>query len=159
MLIVADTSPLNYLVLIEAVHILPALYGRIIVPPQVDEALRHADSPAMVRAWILAKPDWLETRAPQSIDVSLPRDSGEAAAIALAQELKADRLLIDERDGRRIAANLEIPLAGTLAVLVDGARAGPLDLNSAFERLHRTSFRAGPDLFAQMLAQYRANQA
>ena len=88
--------------------------------------------------------------------MTLPLDSGERAAIALAQELAADRLLIDERDGREIAARLGIPIAGTLAVLRDAATAGLLDLNSAFDRLKQTSFRASPRLFTQILEDFEA---
>jgi len=156
MLIVADTSPLNYLVLVEAVHILPRLYGRIVIPPQVYLELQQPDTPSVVRAWARVKPDWLELRTPLSIDSSLPLDVGEAAAIALAGELKADRLLIDERDGRQVARRLGIPIAGTLDVLKDGATAGLVDLNTAFERLKKTTFRASPELFAQMLAEFQA---
>jgi predicted nucleic acid-binding protein len=45
MLVVADTSPLNYLVWIESVDILPKLFGKVIVPPEVCAELRAADAP------------------------------------------------------------------------------------------------------------------
>jgi predicted nucleic acid-binding protein len=45
MLIVADTSPINYLILVDAVQVLPVLYGRIVIPPEVSEELRHPDAP------------------------------------------------------------------------------------------------------------------
>lgn len=45
-------------------------------------------------------------------------DIGEAQAIALALELKADWLLIDERDGRSIARRLGLKLTGVLGVLL-----------------------------------------
>ena len=154
MLIVADTSPLNYLTLIQAVHVLPDLYGRIVIPPEVLAELRDAAAPESVRSWVGTPPNWLEIIAPASIDMSLPLDPGERAAIALARELRADRLLIDERDGRDVATRLGIPIAGTLAVLRDGALAGLLDLRAALERLRQTTFRASPKLFAQVLADF-----
>src|SRR3954451_23973109 len=117
MLIVADTSPLNYLILIEAVHVLPSLYGRILIPPEVLSELRDTAGPRAVQTWAASTPPWLEVRAALAIDMTLPLDAGERAAIALAQELTADRLLIDERDGREVAIRLGIPIAGTLAVL------------------------------------------
>lgn len=75
--------------------------------------------------------------------------------LALAQELRADRLLIDERDGRDVARRLGIPIAGTLAVLRDAAVAGLLDLKSALDLLRQTTFRASPKLFAQVLAEFQ----
>src|SRR5438045_3109755 len=50
--IVADTTPLNYLVLIQAAEILPNLYRTVLIPPAVKAELAHANTPAIVRAWI-----------------------------------------------------------------------------------------------------------
>src|SRR5467141_1064119 len=58
--IVADTTPLNYLVLIQAADILPNLYRRVLIPPAVKAELAHANTPAIVRAWISQAPPWLE---------------------------------------------------------------------------------------------------
>src|SRR6476469_6351533 len=99
MLIVADTSPLNYLILLESAHVLPSLYGRILIPPEVLAELGDSSGPEAVRTWAASTPPWLEVRAALAVDLSLPLDPGERAAIALAQELTADRLLIDDRDG------------------------------------------------------------
>ena len=57
MLDVADTSSLNYLVWIESVEILPQLYGKVIIPPEVHEELLVADAPDVVRSWAIAFPD------------------------------------------------------------------------------------------------------
>jgi len=62
MIVVADTSPLNYLLLIDAIHILPALYGEIIVPTEVHEELQHPRAPAVVREWAINPPEWIEIR-------------------------------------------------------------------------------------------------
>ena len=158
MLIVADTSPLNYLVLIDSVYILPTLYGRILAPPEVLRELEDAAGPQIVRAWASSPPQWLEVRKAHAVDLTLPLDAGERASIALAQELAADRLLIDERDGRRVAVRLGIAVAGTLAVLRDAALAGLLDLEPALDRLRQTTFRASPGLIAQILADVRKNR-
>lgn len=154
MIIVADTSPLNYLVLIQSIDILPALYGRVIIPPEVLAELLHAQTPPAVREWATAHPAWLEVKVAQNIDHSLPLDDGEKAAIALAKEMNAQRLLIDETDGREIATRLGIPIAGTLAVLRDAALSQLLDLKQAFERLNATSFRASPKLLEQVLRDF-----
>src|SRR6476646_1972004 len=103
--IVADTTPLNYLVLIQAADILPNLYRTVLMPPAVKTELAHANTPAVVRAWISQPSPWLEV-----VSLKLPVDSalanldaGELEAISLASELQATLLLMDERDGVTIA--------------------------------------------------------
>jgi len=54
--IVADTTPLNYLVLIEAAEILPKLYRKILIPPAVKAELTNANTPNIVRAWMSQPP-------------------------------------------------------------------------------------------------------
>ncbi len=101
-LVVADTSPLNYLVLIGQVEILPALFERIFVPQTVQNELRHDEATESVRRWIAAPPLWLEiVPADQGNDDPelLRLDEGERAAILLATQIGADLLLIDDRDG------------------------------------------------------------
>jgi len=117
--IVADTTPLNYLVLIQAADILPNLYRRVLIPPAVKAELAHANTPAIVRAWISQPPQWLEV-----VSLKLPVDSalahldaGEREAISLASELQATLLLMDERDGVTIARHRGLKVIGTLAAL------------------------------------------
>jgi predicted nucleic acid-binding protein len=154
MLIVADTSPLNYLILVQAAHVLPQLYGQILIPPEVLRELRDAAGPVVVRSWAADVPRWLEVRRAIEVDMTLPLDEGERAALALATQLGADRLLIDEREGRRIAVRMGIPIAGTLAVIRDAALAGLLDLKGTIDHLKQTSFRASPALFDEILADF-----
>jgi predicted nucleic acid-binding protein len=52
MLVVADTSPLRYLVVIQAIEILPLLYERVVVPQAVLAELQHPRSPREVRDWL-----------------------------------------------------------------------------------------------------------
>jgi len=91
--------------LIGEIDLLPKLYPHIAIPPAVQVELRNADAPDIVRAWIENPPAWLAIMAPHSSDD--PRlsalDSGEREALALALELRADLVLIDERDARAVA--------------------------------------------------------
>jgi hypothetical protein len=59
--VVADTSPIHYLILIDQTDLLSGLFGRIFVPPAVEAELRHPSAPAVVRRMIAEGPDWLET--------------------------------------------------------------------------------------------------
>jgi predicted nucleic acid-binding protein len=102
MLVVTDASPLHYLVLVEAVATLPALFDRLVIPQAVAGELQHAHTPTAVRAWMAAPPSWLDIRATVHTDATLAYlDPGERDAILLAHALRADLLLMDEWEGRR----------------------------------------------------------
>lgn len=147
MIVVADTSPLNYLVLIRAVDTLQLLYGRILVPRTVASELRQTDTPATVRAWIAEPPEWCEIWPDPPADASLSfLDPGERAAITLALAVDSDRLLIDERDGRAEAERRGLYVTGTLGALAEGHLAGLLDFDEALGRLRSTNFRLHPDV-------------
>ena len=152
MIVVADTSPLRYLILIEHVHVLPALFGEVIVPPAVVAELTNERTPLEVRTWLADKPEWLRVQTPRE---TLPQlrgaiDDGEREAIALAVELRA-AVLIDDRNGRRQAEALKCPAVGTLAVLADAADRGFAELPLAIEGLRSTSFRVDERLVEQIL--------
>jgi predicted nucleic acid-binding protein len=106
-LIVADTGPINYLVLIGAIDVLPILFEKVILPSAVRAELMDPDAPNSVRSWIADPPVWLEvneTPARQFEHGSMEGlDAGEAAAIALASSLRADLLLMDDRKGVTVA--------------------------------------------------------
>jgi len=87
MIVVADTSPLNYLIQIECDSLLKSLYNRVIVPPAVLSELRHSAAPRAVSAWLLNVPDWIEVEMVMSKpDPSLMfLDPGEREAIQLAE--------------------------------------------------------------------------
>ena len=160
MIVVADTSPLRYLILINHAHILPALYGRVLVPPAVITELSQEQTPVTVQSWMASPPDWLHVQAPtrELVNVHDRLGSGELAAIALAEELSADALLIDERDGRREAERRGLPVLGTLRVLADAAEHGLADLPATFERLRQTNFRASEPLLQSLLARDAARR-
>ncbi len=153
--IVADTTPLNYLVLIEAIDVLPQLYGRILIPPTVHAELSHDQAPAQVREWVKHAPAWLEVMPLRNqADPSLIHlDDGERDAIALATELQASLLLMDERDGAEAARARRLKVIGTLGVLDAAAIHGWLDLPAMFARLRQTTFRAPHRLMAVVLEQ------
>jgi len=153
MIVVADTSPINYLILIEEVNILTKMYGRVVIPRAVRDELLRPSAPEMVRAWIAQLPAWLEVHAPASAPDSLlaKLDQGERDAILLAEELQADQLIVDDRQGRHEAKKRGIPVIGTLGVLREAATLGLLDLRIAVKRLQATSFYLAPDVLTSLL--------
>ena len=153
MIVVADTTPVNYLILIEEIDLLPKLYGRVVIPRAVSEELMRPRAPIRVQEWINKPPDWLEVLSPTvAADAALAKlDAGERDVIALAEELSADQLIVDELLGRREAERRSLPVIGTVGVLREAAELGLLDLRSAFERLRQTSFHISPAILASLL--------
>jgi predicted nucleic acid-binding protein len=155
MIVIADTGPFNYLILIQEIYILPALYGRILLPISVSIELKHPHAPEVVRSWMKQPPAWLDVRTPtRQPDTELSGahlDAGERDAILLAEELGADQLIIDEIRGRRIAQRRRLPVTGTLGVLRAAANEGLLDLKSAVLRLSQTNFHVAQDVLDRLM--------
>lgn len=153
MIVISDTAPLNYLVLIDCQEILCTLFGQVIIPQKVFDELQRAETPEEVRTWIGNYPECLEVRIVQGslTAISDKLGDGEREAIALAEELQADVLLIDDRDGRVEAERHNIAVTGTLGVLRTAARKGLIDLPEVIERLRQTSFREPKALIEAML--------
>jgi predicted nucleic acid-binding protein len=155
-LIVADTSPLVYLVLIDHVDILPQLFETVLVPDAVHAELQNPLAPTLIQNWAAALPSWVEVKQVQNVpdDAALRSlGAGERAAIALALSIHADLVLIDERKGTQAAMNKGLDVTGTLGILQRAARQGLLNLADAFDRLKRTNFRYQPKLMDELLDQ------
>ena len=155
MIVVADTSPINYLVLIREIEILPRLYGKVVIPQTVREELLRPVAPEIVRTWTAQAPAWLEARTPaNSADSSLSAlDPGERDAIMLAAELRAGQLIVDDREGRRLAEDRGITVIGTLGVLKEAATLGLLDLRACVARLQTTTFYVAPEVLKSLLGE------
>jgi predicted nucleic acid-binding protein len=153
MIVVADTSPLNYLLLIHEIDLLPAIFGQVILPPAVLRELAHPKTSTGVREWVNNLPSWLEVRmitsAPNPLLTGL--DEGEYEAIQLALELGASTVLIDEADGRKRAESLHLKVRGTLGILERGASLGKTNLRTALSKLEQTNFRLSPAVRAALL--------
>jgi predicted nucleic acid-binding protein len=137
MIVIADTSPLHYLILLELADVLQHLYGRVIIPEAVVSELQAQKTPAAVRRWIISPPEMAAKR-----QIAVPPDPalaeldpGEREAIALAETLRADALIIDEKMGRREAERRKLRVIGTVRVLDDAAEARLVDLPAALPRL------------------------
>ncbi|WP_414517930.1 DUF3368 domain-containing protein [Nostoc sp. PCC 9305] len=122
MIIVSDTSPINNLAAINHLHLLQQLYGTVLIPEAVYRELTDPNFPVAgaieVQTFI-----WIQTRPVQDRTLvealSNELDIGEAEAIALALEMKAEQVLIDERRGRTVAARLNLGYTGILGILVE----------------------------------------
>ena len=142
-LVVSDSSPLRCLWALSLLHLLPRLFDRILIPPAVGRELAMPLS--TLPAIPLEQVDWLEVVAPKDGPVlSMLRsllDPGEAEALALAIEVGADRLLIDERTGRAIAAEMHVAVTGVAGILMVARDAGMIPSAGAALRTLRDQHR------------------
>ncbi|MGC8643005.1 MAG: DUF3368 domain-containing protein [Isosphaeraceae bacterium] len=159
MIVVSDTSPLNYLILAGCIDVLPRVFGQVYAPSSVVVELSHEHSPVTVRQWATSPPEWLAIKEPAAIGPALNLDPGETAAIALADELKADRIIIDERDGQDIAKQRGLSVVGTLSVLNEAAELDLIDLPRVIERLRASNFHVSEKLIEHILQLDRNRKA
>lgn len=152
MIVVADTSPINYLLLIGQIDLLPRLFQHIIIPDVVRDEMLNPDAPLILQQWIANSPSWLAIQPVPEVDKTLNAlDPGEQAAITLAQTLPADLLIIDERLGRRVASDRGIAIIGTLGILDDAASQEFIDLAGAIAQLQQTNFRISRRIIQTLL--------
>lgn len=142
MLVVSNTSPMRYLIEINASDVLPRIYSPVYTTPQVLDELRLGHFPDPVRKWALHPASWLQVRSPRQLQFTDILDDGEASAISLACELHASVVLIDERLGRELARSVGLEPRGTLGVIAQAAALGYLDFEAAVKALTtQTRFR------------------
>ena len=144
MIVIADTSSINYLVQIRQSELLQQLYTQVLIPPAIVQELKHPAAPTSVRDWAADPPGWLEVLSPKSSLTLAQLDLGENEAIALATEVHVKLLLIDEQAGRQEAVRRGLKVAGTLSVLDEADGAGLVDFDEAVARLRQTGFRVSP---------------
>jgi predicted nucleic acid-binding protein len=152
MIVIADTSPICYLLLIEQIDLLPRLYGQVIISTVVQTELTDPSSPAVVQQWINQPPTWLQViNNPAEATGLAHLDAGERSAISLTEALNADLLLIDELLGRRTAKQRGIRVTGLLGILQAASKQQWIDLPIVIQQLRQTSFRASESLFQMVL--------
>jgi len=155
MIVVADSGPLHYLILLGEADLLQRLYTSVVIPDAVVAELTRPASPSPVSAWLSTPPAWVRVVAvtPEEM-TSIPDvlDLGERAAIALAETMRADLLLIDETAGRSEARRRHIRVTGTLGVLRAAAEMGLVDIPALLVRLEATNFYMKPELLEAIFA-------
>jgi hypothetical protein len=110
------------------------------VPPAVLQELGHPAAPPAISAWIKSPPAWLSVQSPASIPPRFDNlDFGERQALALAKEIHADFVLLDDRVARRFAESEALKVKGTLGVVADAAKAGLLNFRATVEILPQST--------------------
>ena len=127
MISVSDTSPINNLAAINHLYLLHQLYGTVFIPEAAYRELTDPNFPVAGAAEVQTF-DWIQTRSVSDRTLvealSHELDIGEAEAIALAIEMQADQVLIDERRGRLIASRMNLRYTGILGILVEAKSKG-----------------------------------
>lgn len=159
MIIVSDTSPITNLAAIGQLDLLRQLYSRVIIPQAVYNEMVNVDKvvPGAVEVQQLS---WIQTIAvvnsQQVTEIQEKQDNidlGEAEAIILSKELKADLLLMDERRGRAVATSYGLNVTGLLGVLLQAKKQGLIPaIKPLIDQLIATAdFRVSQKLYAIVL--------
>jgi predicted nucleic acid-binding protein len=155
--VVSNTSPITNLAAIRQLDLLQQLYTQIVIPEAVYNELTGVETPVPGTREVQDL-DWIQVRpvVNPSFVIALqqePLDLGEAEAIALARELNADRLLIDERKGRAVASRLGIKLTGVLGILIVAKRRELIPKIKPLidELIDISRFRVSDELYARVL--------
>lgn len=149
MIVVTDTSPLRYLIMLESEWLLPKLYQRVLCPDVVFRECASDGAPEIVRTWAARPPAWLEIRMiPETFRPELELlDPGERCAIEIALRECADAVLMDELAGRKAARDAGLIAVGTIGILAEAARNKWIDYDLAVARLlAETNFRVSPSV-------------
>lgn len=145
-LVVSDSSPLIALERIGHLHLLPALFEKLVIPPAVRLEV-FGNRPL---------PEWAEEKTIKQL--LTPRMAaarlgpGEREAIALALELNAAELLLDDLAARRLAVALAVPMIGTLGLLLRAKQRGLIPhVKPLLEALQQHGFHISERLYKGIL--------
>jgi predicted nucleic acid-binding protein len=155
-LVLSDASPLIGLSIVDGLSWLPALFGKVWIPTEVqNEVLSGQVSRGEAAIRSALKHKWLAVwEGATSIAVLPSLDEGESACIRIAMKHKGDALLlIDERAGRAVAQEHGIRVAGTAAVIGMAKQRGLISSAKAvFATLHISDFRISAEVIRTVLA-------
>jgi|688.fasta_scaffold93050_2 hypothetical protein len=155
MIIVSDTTPISELAKVDHLDLLPKLFGKVVIPQGVFDELQVGEHPA---AQLVQNLSWLEVvtvdnqQLVRELQQSFKLDLGESEAIALAEEISASQLLIDERAARKVAMARKLPLIGTVGILLLAKRRGLLDsVKDVLDEMKAQGMRISDRLYVQVL--------
>ena len=160
MIIISDTTPIISLIKINRLDLFEKLFGEVLVPEAVFRELttnitfkKEAD---IVKSSVFIKTSSIQNRKSLEIlQAASGLDDGESEAIILADELKSDVLIIDERRGWKVAQNLGIAISGTVGILIQAHCENMIsedEVKNCFEYLKSSSIRLSDSLIQEALS-------
>jgi len=155
-LVVSDTSPLLNLALIDRLDLLRTQFADVTVPRRVwDELAEGEEGLEPLRE--LRDDSFLSIveveRSNLFVEIFHELDLGETAAICYAVEHDADLVLLDERDGRRVARRHDLEVTGVIGILLRGAKTDEVDLEHELDALREVGFWISDDLYSRALSE------
>lgn len=159
MLAVSNTSPISNLASIGRLELLKSQFSELWIPDAVFEELAgHPDPIAQTTIQTAIRNQWIRIGTPRDSGLLrlllLQLHRGEAEAIALATDLNADFVLIDEQEGRQLASKTGLAVTGVMGVLLRAKRAGEISAVKPEMALlrHKAHFFVSPALEAKILS-------
>jgi len=156
--VVSNTSPILNLAIIGELSLLRDQFEEILIPGAVLEELRVEENlPGSKGVRDAIKAGWIriETVKQDPLVRAMQRDldKGEAEAIALAMQVNARLVLMDERDGRKAARSMKLKVVGVLGILLKSRREGRLmSLEQAMDKLRdKAGFYIREDLYKEIM--------
>lgn len=160
MIIISDTTPIISLIKINRFDLLEKLFGEVLIPEAVFRELT-TNVTFKKEADIVKTSEFIKILSIQNrksfeiLQAASGLDDGESEAIILADELKSDVLIIDERRGRKVAQNLGITITGTVGILIQAYYENMLsedEVKICFEYLKNSSIRLSDSLIQYALS-------
>jgi hypothetical protein len=156
MTVVSNTSPISNLAKVGQLSLISQLYGRILIPCAVHEELCDCRAGETIITAVRSA-TWVEIQSVQNQrlvnELKTRVNVGEAEAIALAVEVKAACLIIDERLGRQAARDFRLKITGILGILLLAKRQKLIvEVKPIMDDLiDRANFRISSQLYADVL--------
>ena len=163
MIVASNASPLAALSFIQQLDLLRELYKTLLVPEAVCQEVAVAGAGQPGRAAVL-QADWIErcsvTNRQLVIALLQDLDPGEAEAIALAVEVNADLLIMDERLGRRTAHHFGLNVVGVVGILIEAKRRGVIqEIKPYLDQLRDVAgFRISDILYRRVLEEQQEHR-
>ena len=159
--VVCNSSPLIHLSKAGRLSLLRDFFQEILVP---DEVLMESveNSGGAEDAKEIENADWIHPLAIADMELKkalkLTLDDGEAAAIVLALEQKADLIIMDDYDGRAMAKEYNLKVIGTIGILLKAKLEGKtISLKHDLDNLRKNGFWLGEELYLKLIME--ANEA
>lgn len=155
MIVVSNTTPFSELAKVGRMDLLGDIFGKVIIPQEVYNEITTGTHPAVNAVKSATWIEVLSIRNSQQISILQSEtnlDLGECAAIILAEELGADRVLIDEWAARKVAKSRHLPVTGTVGILLIAKHQGLIEsVKPVLDELMAQGKRISQQLYQEVL--------
>ena len=160
MIVISDTTPIVSLIKISRIDLLEKLFGEVCIPEAVFRELTtntifESEAEIVKNSSFLKITPVKNLKSLEILQAASGLDDGESESIILADELKSDILVIDERKGRKVAQKLGITITGTIGILIqahDEKIISTKEIKSYLEQLRNSSIRLSESLIQEALS-------